>query len=119
MTVVTVYDKRYSCLANYSHTHAWDNYYTKMYILSHLIKYNEYITIKYYLKQRYICTAYISINSKIYDILHRRSLAQSFKAIAIRSVTRVNLTNIKESVTYVCDYDHNRDLLLVLDWMYC
>ena len=38
MTVVTVYDKRYSCLANYSHMHACDNYYTKMYILSHLIK---------------------------------------------------------------------------------
>ena len=33
-----VYDKRYSCLANYGHTHACDDYYTKMYILNHLIK---------------------------------------------------------------------------------
>ena len=38
MTVVMVYDKRYSCLANYSHTHVCDDYYTKMYILNHLIK---------------------------------------------------------------------------------
>ena len=30
------YSKEYSCLANYSHTHACDNYYTKMYISSHL-----------------------------------------------------------------------------------
>ena len=29
MTVVMVCDKRYSCLANYSHTHACDDYYTK------------------------------------------------------------------------------------------
>ena len=42
-----------------------------MYILNHLIKYNIYITIIYYLKQRYICRAYISINSKIYNILQR------------------------------------------------
>ena len=32
------YSKRYSCLANYGHTHACDDYYTKMYILNHLIK---------------------------------------------------------------------------------
>ena len=38
MTVVTVYDKRYICLANYGHMHACDNYSTKMYILSHLIR---------------------------------------------------------------------------------
>ena len=38
MTVVMVYDKRHSCLANYGHTHACDDYYTKMYILSHLIR---------------------------------------------------------------------------------
>ena len=38
MTVVMVYDKRYSCLANYGHTHACDDHYTKMYILSHLIR---------------------------------------------------------------------------------
>ena len=36
--------------------------------------------------------------------LCRWSLAQSFEATAIGSVTRVNLKNIKESVTYVCDY---------------
>ena len=65
-----VHDKRYSCLANYGHMHACDNYYTKMYIISHLIKSNEYITIIYYIKQRYICCAYISTNSKIYNILH-------------------------------------------------
>ena len=63
------YDKEYSCLANYGHTHACDNYYTKMYIIGHLIKQNEYITIIYYLEQRYICCAYIFISSKIYDIL--------------------------------------------------
>ena len=28
MTVVMGYDKRYSCLSNYSHTHVCDNYYT-------------------------------------------------------------------------------------------
>ena len=41
-----------------------------MYIikLNHLI--NIYIDLIYYLKQRYICYAYISFNSKIYDILH-------------------------------------------------
>ena len=41
-----------------------------MYIikLNHLIK--IYIDLIYYLKQRYICYAYISFNSKIYDILH-------------------------------------------------
>ena len=33
-----VYSKEYSCLANYGHMYACDNYYTKMYILSHLIK---------------------------------------------------------------------------------
>ena len=55
---------------NYSHMHACDYYYTKMYIIGHLIKSNEYITIVYYMKQRYICCAYISTNSKIYDILH-------------------------------------------------
>ena len=38
MTVVTVYDKSYSCLASYGHTYACDNYYTKMYIIGHLIK---------------------------------------------------------------------------------
>ena len=32
------YSKEYSCLANYGHTHVCDNYYTKMYISSHLIK---------------------------------------------------------------------------------
>ena len=69
MTVVMVYDKRYSCLANYGHTHVCDDYYTKMYILNHLIKSNIYITIIYYLKQRYICCAYISTTSKIYNIL--------------------------------------------------
>ena len=67
MTGVMFYDKEYSCLANYSHMHVCDNYYTKMYIISHLIKQNEYITIIYYIKQRY---AYISISSKMYDILH-------------------------------------------------
>ena len=51
--------------------------------------------------------------------LCRQSLAQSFEATAIGSVTRVNLTNIKESVTYVCDCDRDRDLLLVLDWTNC
>ena len=41
-----------------------------MYIikLNHLIK--LYIDFIYYLKQRYICIAYISFKSKIYDILH-------------------------------------------------
>ena len=28
MTVVMVYDKRYSCLSNYGHMHVCDNYYT-------------------------------------------------------------------------------------------
>ena len=32
------HSKEYSCLANYSHMHACDNYYTKMYISNHLIK---------------------------------------------------------------------------------
>ena len=32
------YSKEYSCLANYGHMHACDNYYTKMYINRHLIK---------------------------------------------------------------------------------
>ena len=32
------YSKRYSCLANYGHMHACDDYYTKMYLLNHLIK---------------------------------------------------------------------------------
>ena len=49
----------------------------------------------------------------------QQSLAQSFEATAIGSVTRVNLTNIKESVMHVCDCDHEHDLLLVLDWTYC
>ena len=31
------YSKEYSCLSNYGHTHACDNYYTNMYIISHLI----------------------------------------------------------------------------------
>ena len=38
MTGVMFYDKEYSCLANYGHMYACDNYYTKMYIISHLIK---------------------------------------------------------------------------------
>ena len=38
MTGVMCYDKEYICLANYGHTHACDNYYTSMYIISHLIK---------------------------------------------------------------------------------
>ena len=47
--------------------------------------------------------------------LCRWSLAQSFEATAIGSVTRVNLTNMKESVTYGCDCrvllrDDKRDL---------
>ena len=47
--------------------------------------------------------------------LCRWSLAQSFKATAIGSVTKVNLTNMKESVTYGCDchvllHDDKRDL---------
>ena len=29
MTGVMFYDKEYSCLANYGHMHACDNYYTK------------------------------------------------------------------------------------------
>ena len=33
-----------------------------------------HITLLYYIKQRYIRCAYISTNSKIYDILHRESL---------------------------------------------
>ena len=41
MTGVMFYDKEYSCLANYGHTHACDNYYTKMYIIGHLIKNNK------------------------------------------------------------------------------
>ena len=32
------YSKEYSCLSNYGHTHACDNYYTNMYIISHLIE---------------------------------------------------------------------------------
>ena len=32
------YSEEYSCLANYSHTHVCDDYYTKMYILNHLIR---------------------------------------------------------------------------------
>ena len=76
MTGVMFYDKEYSCLANYGHTHACDNYYTKMYIIGHLIKLNEYIITIYYIKQRYICTAYIFTNSKIYDILQLLSSCQ-------------------------------------------
>ena len=38
MTGVMFYDKEYRCLSNYGHTHVCDNYYTKMYIIGHLIK---------------------------------------------------------------------------------
>ena len=38
MTGMRFIVKVYSCLANYGHTHACDIYYTKMYILSDIIK---------------------------------------------------------------------------------
>ena len=56
---------------NYGHMHVCDNYYTKMYIINHLIEQKNNITLLYYIKQRYIRCAYISTNSKIYDILHQ------------------------------------------------
>ena len=55
--------------------------------------------------------------------LCRWSLAQSFKATAIGSVTKVNLTNMKESVMYVCDChmllrDDKHDLTF-WTWLWC
>ena len=60
---------------NYGHTHACDNYYTKMYIINHLIEQMN-ITLLYYINQRYIHCAYISTNSKIYNILHPPPLGE-------------------------------------------
>ena len=55
--------------------------------------------------------------------LCRRSIAQSFEATAIGSVTRGKLDKYDKEcdvwVTVTCDCDRDRDLLLVLNWTYC
>ena len=73
---------------NYGHTHAWDNYYTKLYIINHLIEQKK-ITLLYYIRQRYIRCVYISTNSKIYDILHPPPLGEGSSHLARHGISEL------------------------------